>query len=170
MNRMKSVLTFVFFSLSLTLFGQNELPSVELKTLDGKKVDILEYAQNGKITVISFWATWCGPCRSELDAIADLYPDWQEEYDMELVAITIDTRRQLSKVPGVVETHGWEYDILCGDQNTMQNTFNFQAPPYTIVLDKNGKVAYTHNGYNPGDEYELEDKLKAISSISTSDE
>jgi cytochrome c biogenesis protein CcmG/thiol:disulfide interchange protein DsbE len=159
---MKYVLTFAFVCITLFSFGQKEVPDVTLRTLDGKKVQLKEYAENGKITVISFWATWCGPCRKELDAIADIYPDWQADYDMELVAITLDTRRQMSKVPGVVETHGWEYDILSGDLNMMQNTFNFQAPPYTLVLDKNGKIAYTHNGYNPGDEYELEEKLKKI--------
>ena len=150
-----------FFSLMLclalatALTAQKQLPNVQAKTLDGSVVNLQDYGKNGKITVISFWATWCSPCKKELDAIADIYPDWQEDYDMELVAITIDTRRALAKVPAIVQTKGWEYTILHGDEQTMRQAFNFQTIPQTILVDQNGNIIDSHNGYVPGDEDEL---------------
>lgn len=150
-------------ALSTTMFAQREVPSVEIKTLDGQSVNIQDYATNGKITVLSFWATWCSPCKKELDAIADMYPDWVDDYDVELVAITIDTRRALAKVPAMVETKGWEYTVLSDANQELQQALNFQTVPQTFIIDQNGEIVYAHSGYVPGDEYELEDKIKALS-------
>ncbi len=148
--------------LSTTLFAQRDVPSIPVKTLDGKTVNIQDFANNGKITVLSFWATWCSPCKKELDAIADIYPDWVEEYDMELVAVTIDTQRALAKVPGMVNTKGWEYTILSDANQELQKALNFQTVPQTFVIDQDGVIVYSHSGYVPGDEYELEDKIKEL--------
>ena len=161
------LLVLLAFCISTAVYGQEEkqktLPSVEVKTLDGKTIDIQDFANNEKITVLSFWATWCSPCKKELDAIADVYPDWQEEYDAELVAITIDTQRALAKVKPMVESKGWEYTILSDANQKLQQALNFQTIPQTFLLDKDGNIIYSHSGYVPGDEYELEDKIKAAS-------
>jgi cytochrome c biogenesis protein CcmG, thiol:disulfide interchange protein DsbE len=143
-------------------FGQKSLPSVEVKTLDGQTMNIQEFGKNGKITVISFWATWCSPCKKELDAIANLYEEWQEAYDMELVAITIDTQRALAKVKPMVESSGWPYIILSDVNQQLRNSLNFQTIPQTFLLDKDGNIVYAHSGYVPGDEYELEKKIKEL--------
>ncbi|MCH2081269.1 MAG: TlpA family protein disulfide reductase [Saprospiraceae bacterium] len=145
-----------------TASAQKQVPDVEVKTLEGATVNLKDYAKNGKITVISLWATWCSPCKKELDAIAEIYPDWVEEYDMELVAITIDTRRALAKVKPMVQTKGWEYIVLSDANNQLRNALNFQTIPQTYLIDQNGEIVYTHSGYVPGDEYELEDKIKAL--------
>ena len=152
----------LFIGATTTVFGQKQLPSVDVKTLDGKTVNIQEFASNGKITVLSFWATWCSPCKKELDAIAEVYPEWQEDYDMELVAVTIDTQRALAKVNPMVASKGWEYIILSDVNQNLKNALNFQTVPQTYLLDKNGNIVYVHSGYVPGDEYELEDKIKAL--------
>lgn len=141
---------------------EKSLPSVDVKYLDGKAVDIQDFAKNGKITVVSFWATWCSPCKKELDAIADLYPEWQEDYDMELVAVTIDTQRALAKVPAMVESKGWEYTVLSDVNQELQKALNFQTVPQTFLIDQEGNIVYSHTGYVPGDEYELEDEIKAL--------
>lgn len=152
-----------FFALATFATAQKTMPSIEVKDLKGQTVDLKSYANNGKVTVFSFWATWCAPCKKELDAIADLYEDWKADYDVEIVAVSIDTRRQFAKVPSIVATKGWEYDILSDTNQTSQNALNFQSIPQTVVLDKEGNIAYSHNGYVPGDEYELEEKIKALS-------
>jgi len=151
-----------FLLMTLFSFAQNTVPQVNVKTLGGQSQSLSEFIKNDKITVLSFWATWCTPCKKELSAIAENYDSWKEDLGVEVLAITIDDTRQLSKVPGIVETSGWEYTILCGNQNEMQNAFNFQTIPQTFVVDKDGKIVYTHSGYVPGDEYELEEQLKKI--------
>jgi cytochrome c biogenesis protein CcmG/thiol:disulfide interchange protein DsbE len=136
------------------------LPEVDVKTLDGKSVNIQDLVGNGKITVISFWATWCSPCKRELDAIAEIYPDWQEEYGMELLAVTIDDARGVAKVPAMVASKGWEYKVLSDSKQELQRALNFQTVPQTFLLNAQGEIIYTHSGYSPGDEYELEEEIK----------
>lgn len=165
MNILKTLFCLTLLSFSTLAFAQNDLkklPDVEVKTLNGQSLNLADFGKNGKITIISFWATWCTPCKKELDAIADFYPDWVEEYDCELLAITIDNTRQLAKVPVMVETKQWEYTVLAGDQNAVQTAFNFQTIPQTFLVDQEGNIVYTHSGYVPGDEYGLEDKIKKL--------
>ena len=155
-------LFFALFGLFLSTSLAAQLPDITVKTLDGQSVNIQQYANDGKITVLSFWATWCSPCKRELDALADLYPDWQEDYNVEIVAVTIDNARALSKVKPMVSTKGWDYTILSDANEELRRAMNFQSVPMTFLLDKEGKIVYTHNSYTAGDEYELEDKIKAI--------
>lgn len=142
--------------------AQKAVPDVALKTLDGKTVNLQDFKKDGKVTVISVWATWCKPCHKELDAIAEIYPDWQDEYDVEVVAVTIDSQRALAKVPALVETHDWEYTVLSDTKQAMRAALNFQTIPQTFVIDTNGQIAYTHSGYVPGYEYDLEDEIKKL--------
>lgn len=139
------------------------IPSVNVKTLEGKTVNIQDYVGDGQITVISFWATWCSPCKRELDAISEIYEDWQEEYGMKLLAVTIDDARSMAKVPALVETKGWEFTVLADSKRELQKALNFQTVPQTFLVDGDGNIVYTHTGYNPGDEIELEDKIAALS-------
>ena len=129
---------------------------------DGKTVNIQDYVGNGKITVMSFWATWCSPCKIELDAINEIYADWQEDYDMELLAVTIDDQRTLAKVHALVETKGWEYTILADVKSDLKKALNFQTVPQTFLINQEGEIVYTHSGYNPGDEFELEEKIAKL--------
>lgn len=132
------------------------LPDITIADLQGKPVHIQEYAKKTKITVLSFWATWCSPCKRELDAIGELYPEWQEKYDMRLVAITIDNARALTQVKPLIEEKGWEFDVLVDSKQELQQALNFQAIPQTFVVDAEGNILFQHEGYTPGDEYELE--------------
>ncbi len=157
-----SFLALCFFAAVPALSGQKAIPSVEIKTLDGKTVNIQKYThQSGKITILSFWATWCKPCHQELDAVMELYPEWREKYDVQMLAVTVDTQRALAKVGPMVESKGWEYIILSDANQVLQTVLNFQSIPQTFLLDRNGDVIYEHTGYLPGDEYNLEEKIKA---------
>lgn len=152
-----TILLLFLFALSLTVEAQKSIPSVNVKTLNGQTLDLKEYVAGlNKTVIIDFWATWCSPCKKELDYIMDYYGDWQAKYKVELIAITIDNQRALPKVPAMVESKGWTYTILSGNEEAMRNAFNFQTIPQTLVATKDGVIIFEHNGYVPGDEEELE--------------
>ena len=82
---------FSLFLLSgVALHAQKTLPDLTLKTLEGKPVRILEYASRHQVTVLSFWATWCAPCKRELDAMTELHPSWTAKYDVQVLAMEQD--------------------------------------------------------------------------------
>ena len=82
---------------------------------------------------------------------------------MELVAISVDNARSATKIKTVVDSKGWEYEVLSDKNSDLKRALNFQAVPYTIVIDTDGNIVYTHDGYVEGDEYELEEVLKKLS-------
>jgi thiol-disulfide isomerase/thioredoxin len=163
MKSREIILSLCFFFFLTNVFAQQKtLPDVNVKTLKGATKSMQDFGKDGKIKVISFWATWCAPCKKELDAIAEVYEDWQTDYDMELIAISIDTRRAAATVPSLVASKGWKYKILTGKATELQNAFNFQTIPQTFLVNQKGEIVYHHNGYVPGDEFELEEKIKAL--------
>jgi peroxiredoxin len=156
----------IYFSLllvSVTLLSftilEKKFPKANLKSLNGESINLNSTFANHKLTVISFWATWCSPCKKELDAIHQLYPEWKK-LGVELVAVTIDDAQALNKVKPLVAQKGWNYTVLSDQNKEMLRVLNFQSIPQTFVVDATGNILYTHNGYAPGDEYELEKKLK----------
>lgn len=158
-----------FCSLALTLVlavsvgsAQDLMPDVDVKTLTGETVNAKDIGAKSGPSVVAFWATWCSPCKKELDAYAEYYDEWREELGAEVYAVTIDTRRQLSKVAPMVESKGWEFPILSDANQQLQQALNFQTVPQVFVLDKDGKIVYSHSGYVPGDEVEIADKLEAL--------
>jgi len=163
MNFPKLIALLFLVSITSTIFAQKSLPDVNIQELNGKKINIQDYADNGKVTVLSFWATWCVPCKKELDNISEYYEDWQEDYNMELVAISVDNARSITKIKTVVDSKGWEYEILSDKNGDLKRALNFQAVPYTMVIDTEGNIVYRHDGYVEGDEYELEELLKKLS-------
>lgn len=168
---MKRTVTILFIAVLVTsiafaqvknMFTDKQVPNIEVTTLDGAKIKMQDAIGTGRITVINFWATWCGPCKLELNNIAELYPDWKKEYNVNFIAISIDDSRSTAKVKTYVNGRSWSYTILLDINQDLKRALNFQAPPYTLLLDKSGTIVHSHTGYKEGDEYILEDKIKAL--------
>ncbi len=154
----------LFLALTLTIAyvnAQKNYPNITLKNLDGKDVNLVEKSKE-KMIVVSFWATWCGPCIQELEAINDQYEDLQDEMDFELIAVSIDNSRSKSRIKPMVNGKDWDYEILLDSNQEMKQALNFTAPPYLLII-KDGKILYTHSGYTPGSEEEAFDKFRELS-------
>ena len=168
MNRITNFLAVfaLVFSFSLTASAQEEraeMPDVELKTMDGQTVKLKDYIKEGELTYVTFWATWCSPCKKELDDMIDLHEEWKTKYNMNIVAVSVDDQRTTSKVKGTVDAKGWEYQVLCDPNQLCYQKLNFQSVPQSFLIDKNGKIAQSHTGYKDGDLYELEKHLEELS-------
>ncbi len=150
------IIGILFFTNS---FAQKEIPNINLTTLNGKTVKIQDEIPNNKITILSFWATWCVPCINELDAISDVYEDWQDETNVEIIAISIDDSRTQKRIKPLINGKGWEYKILIDKNQELKRALNISVVPHIIIL-KGNKILYRHTGYSPGAEDELFEKIK----------
>lgn len=155
-----------FLLLAIILIGclsaSAQLPSVQLRTLDGKTVDTAKLSNDGKPFVISVFATWCKPCLRELKAINDLYPDWQDETGMKLVAISIDEAQDMHRVKPLVESEGWEYEVLLDPNGEFKRALGIQMVPYLMILDGNGNIVESRNGYTDGSENHIIEKIREL--------
>ena len=156
-NTRSLIIAFLVFFATIA-YSQSSIPAAEIKTLEGQMVNLADIANEKKFTILSFWATWCSPCKKELDAIAEIYDDWLETFDVQLVAISVDDTRALAKVKPMVAEKEWPYLILTDANQVLMRDLHFQSVPYTVLL-KDGEIIYTHNGYLPGDEEELAERM-----------
>lgn len=136
-----------------------DLPNITLKSTDDTSVSIQELANSDTIKVFSFWATWCVPCINELDAISEVYDEWQEETNVELIAISTDDARTKKRVIPMVNGKGWDYQILLDDNQDLKRALNISVLPFLIVV-KNGEIIHKRTGYTPGAEDELYEVIK----------
>ena len=144
------------------LNAQTNLPNIQLSNLEGKKVSsTADFSQKDQLYVFSFWATWCTPCISELDEINDLMSEWKKEVDFKLIAISIDDSRTQKRVKPLINGKGWEFDILLDTNQDFKRALGIVNVPYLIVV-KNNKIVHIQNGYVPGNELDLLEKLKIL--------
>ena len=92
------LLTLFICLISFNLFSQNQVPRVQLKDLNGNNFFTDSLGFDGPI-VFSFWATWCAPCKRELNTIYETYEEWQSETGVTLVAVSIDDQKTINSVP-----------------------------------------------------------------------
>ena len=147
-----------------------QLPNVKLQDINGKTVQTGAISNNGKPVIISFWATWCKPCLRELKAIHEVYPDWQDETGMKLYAVSIDRAQDINKVKPMVDSEGWEYEVLLDTNKDLYRAFGIQMIPHVIVFDGNGKIVDSRSGYIEGSEEHIIEKVREVISNSKKEE
>lgn len=156
---------FIFFLaliISVQSFSQDQMPNLVIKDLQNKPFHInKDFNEKDKIYVFSFWATWCAPCLSELEAINEHYADWSEELNMELIAISTDDSRTQRRVRPMLNGKNWPYKVLMDSNQDLKRALSIVNIPYTVVV-KNQKIELIFNGYSQGAEEELYQSLKAL--------
>ena len=169
MNKIALIVGVVLLTLSSAFVPDGrQLPGIGIKDIDGSPFNTSEISNDGKPIIISFWATWCSPCKRELNAIADEYDDWVEETGVMLIAVSIDDSRNVQKVKPYVNGQSWDYQVLLDPNGDFKRAMNVNNVPHTFLLNGKKEIVWQHNSYSPGDEeelYELVEKLSAGESI-----
>jgi len=161
-------LVLVISMLALIVFSQNtekklaQIPSVDLKTVEGKTFNSSQIDNNGKPIIISFWATWCKPCCKELNTIAEVYADWQKETGVKLIAVSIDDSRSSDKVKPLADANNWDYEILLDPNQDFKRAMNVNMVPHMFILNGKKEIVWQHTSFTEGGELEVIDVVRKI--------
>lgn len=142
--------------------AQAQLPAVQLRDINGNTVNTATLSNDGKPFVISFFATWCHPCKRELKAIHEVYPDWQDETGMRVIAVSIDEGQNVNKVKPLVDAEGWEYQVLLDPNSDFKRALGIQMIPYVIICDGEGNIVDQRSGYTEGSEQHVIEKVREL--------
>lgn len=151
-----------------TLYAGNPSPDFTLEDIEGDLFTLTEHIGDGPI-LINFWATWCVPCKLELPHLQAL----QEKYSdagFKLITISEDSPKSQAKVRPYVRSKRYTFTVLLDPNSEVLHLFQGSALPFQVLLDKDGNIVETHQGYNPGDEVILEEKIRELLNLESAGE
>ncbi|MCC8144906.1 MAG: TlpA family protein disulfide reductase [Bacteroidales bacterium] len=138
------------------------VPSVEVKDLNGNPVNTSNLSNGGKPYIISFFALWCKPSLKELDEIQKVYSEWQRETGVKIYIVSTDEEDNSSKVRSTINEHGWNYKTLMDPDGKFKEALNINLMPAVFVVDSNGKIVFSRTGYTDGAESQLLAEVRKI--------
>lgn len=127
-------------------------PDFTLKDASGKRVSLSDF--KGKVVVLNFWATWCGPCKTEIPWFIQFQNDLQAR-GFTVLGVSMDEDGWKAINPYVAEKK-INYPVLLADEDVNQAYGGIDALPTTFIIGRDGKVAFLHAGLAPREEYEKE--------------
>ena len=133
----------------------------KLDTLNGDTASLTEH--RGDVVVVSFWATWCEPCKKELNDLAELLRNDPNLKNIKVLAVATDAPETLPEVRKTVEKNQWPFIVPLDPDGSVMSRLNPRgATPFSIFLDREGRKAYEHEGYKPGDMSTYQTHLLAL--------
>ncbi len=140
-------------------------PNFTLKSTDNKNVRLSDF--RGRLVLLNFWATWCGPCREEMPILDAIHKKYEKQGFL-VLAVNIDkpSKGLAGKKSKVVEKYLRDrpvsFPILLDPTNEVYKLYGVKSMPSTVIIDKDGHVRYVHKGYNSGDEDKYVKKIKSL--------
>lgn len=135
-------------------------PDFRVDTLDGGSETLSEHA--GNVVVISFWATWCRPCLQELPHLNRFLATYGPQ-GLVVLAVSNDGPETQAQVRSLVNRGRWTFPVLLDMEGALTSVLNPRGTnPFTLFIDRSGRVAHSHEGYASGDEVDYEARIQAL--------
>jgi peroxiredoxin len=136
-------------------------PDFTLRDLGGKTVR-LSVAGVDKVILLNFWATWCVPCAKELPHLQKLH-DLYGSRGLQVLAVSTDGPDRQAAVSAFVGRYGYTMTVLLDTRSEVVALFDPPLTlPFTVLIDRSGKIRFAHQGYSPGDERLMEQEIATL--------
>ncbi len=132
-------------------------PDFTLKSLGGKNLKLSELA--GNVVLINFWASWCGPCREEMPLLNALHNKYEP---LGFTVWGVNVEENSASAEGFLKNFPVDFPILLDDTNTVSRLYKVIAMPTTVVVDRDGRMRFLHQGYKSGDEAMYRQMVKKL--------
>jgi len=138
-------------------------PDFSLRDLANQSQTLAQH--KGKVVLINFWATWCGPCQVEMPHLEAMNKELAAK-GLVVLGISADAARDASKVKPLVVSKGLTYPILLDPQTTVVAQYNpTKTLPFNVLVDRAGNIDQVFSGYNPGDEVKLRAAIEKLLAV-----
>jgi len=153
---------FAFLFLHCTQKSQESIsaPNFSLKTLEDQEITLSEL--KGKVVLLDFWATWCGPCKESIPHLVQIYKSNQKK-GLELIGMSMDKKGEVDTVRHFVRSMDIPYPIIMTPEEVARN-YGISGLPTTIVIDKKGKIREKIVGFNSSIAREMAAKVVELAS------
>jgi len=166
-NRLKPTLLLLALAVMATgtVQAAGETPAdFKLNNLAGPPVSLSDHLGTD-VLLLSFWATWCTPCKAEMPHLQALHEKFSDQ-GLVILGINNDEAGKQADVRSEVNSRGLKYTILLDSDTEVLSTLNpSKTLPYSVIIGRDGTIHSTHAGFNPGDEVGLEEELKALLAV-----
>jgi len=140
-----------------TQLSGTEAPDFVLKSTSGENLRLSEY--RGEVVMLSFWATWCGDCRAQLEQLSQMYRRYQDA-GVELLAVSLDqNERQASDT---ATSLGVNYPVLHDAGGAVGRLYDVERMPLMVLIDRAGIVREVFEGYRRGNEEQYLERVQAL--------
>lgn len=153
--------------LAATAYG-DECADFTLEDLDGDLITLSDFYGEGPI-LINFWATWCTPCKNELPHLQKLWEEFEDQ-GFTLITISEDSPKSQAKISPYVKSKKFTFKVLLDPDKEVLTLLQGSTLPYRVLLDSDGTIIETHQGYNPGDELTLKTEIEKLLNGGSADE
>ncbi len=138
--------------------GGGNITDFALKDIDGRTVALSDYLGQ-KVILISFWATWCEPCKKEMVQLQELYNTHQEA-GLQILSISMDEPETQGDVRPYIKQRGYTFPVLLDTETQVTNQLNpRRAAPFTVIINRDQEIVFEHDSYVPGDEKKIEEAV-----------
>ncbi len=136
-----------------------EAPDFTLEDLDGDEFHLSEHIGD-EVILLNFWATWCEPCRIEMPHLDRIQREYRDQ-DLRIVAISMDGPESVARVRPHVSRYDFSFTVLLDQESEVTQIYNpRRAAPFNALIGRSGSIVWSHEGYSPGDEQELEAQIR----------
>jgi cytochrome c biogenesis protein CcmG, thiol:disulfide interchange protein DsbE len=160
MKKLSLVLIILAAFLSVNSAKAQSFYDFTLQDLDGNDVSLSKLLEKGPV-FLSFWATWCSPCKDEMKEMQVIYDKYKDK-GFTYLAVNTDSQKSLAKVKSYISSKGYNFPVVLDTDEKIFEAYLGEGLPYALLIDTEKNIVAKHLGFLTGDEQKIEKEILSV--------